>query len=394
MEELVDVAIRHHPDLRTAQARIETARGKMIQAGLYPNPQIGPSFSQLGDTRNAMGEAGARINQTFVTNHKLKIAKTAASYGVEAADWQAITRWFDVVTRVRLAYFEYLTALYERDTLARIVDVSSKAHDAARNLEKAGAGNRPDVLRAKVEFEQNQLKRDVSLRRVEASRQNLLTALGRPPVALETIETNRKELERAAPAFEWRPMIEWLHSESAELNEARALIGQQERLLVKSRADVFPDINVTAIPYNESVSREMRAQVYALAPVPIFDRNQGNIHAAEAEFARALAEEKALELRLVERLTAAHQRYQSARHQVETYRTVIVPEARTSLGLIEAGYRGGDKKYDYTAVLQAQQVLFQAELAQAQAMGDLWRGVAEIAGILQQRDLFAGCAAR
>src|SRR5205814_1664901 len=135
-------------------------------------------------------------------------------------DWQAVTRWFDVVTRVRLAYFEYLAALYERETLMNIVATSAKAYEAAQSIEKAGGGSRPDVLRAKVELEQNQLKVTVSYRRVEAARQNLLTAAGRPPIALDALANNRPELERTPPAYEWKSMLDCLHSVSSELQEA------------------------------------------------------------------------------------------------------------------------------------------------------------------------------
>ena len=52
--------------------------------------------------------------------------------------------------------------------------------------------------------------------------------------------------------------------------------------------------------------------------------------------------------------------------------------AKASLKLVKAGYDRGDPKYDYTTLLQAQQVLFQAQLAQIQAKGELWRAVVEI----------------
>src|SRR5260370_37640370 len=38
LDELLDIAVKHHPDLTAARARVEIARGRMIQAGLYPNP--------------------------------------------------------------------------------------------------------------------------------------------------------------------------------------------------------------------------------------------------------------------------------------------------------------------------------------------------------------------
>ena len=249
-------------------------------------------------------------------------------------------------------------------------------------------------MRANVELEQNRLKREVSQRRVEAGRQNLWTSLGRPPVAPGAIDSERRELEQSPPAYDWKSLLMCLHESSAELHEARALVAQQEKLLVKAQRDVRPNITVTAVPFYESANREMRAEIIVTAPIPIFDRNQGNIHAATADVVRTQAEVQQLELRLTERLTLAYQRYQGARQQTESYQKAILPDARESLKLVEAGYRAGDRKYDYTTVLQAQQVLFQAQLAHTQALGELWRSVIEIAGILQQDQFLSGCAAR
>ena len=394
LDDLIEVAVKHHPDLRVAEARIQAARGKMVQAGLFPNPSFGPNFAQLGDSANRLGEPGARLIQTIPTGHKLQLAKAAAAYGVEAADWQAVTKRYDVVTRVRSAYYELLTGLRERDTLIDIVAISEKALQAAERLEKAGAGNRPDVLRAKVELEQNKLKKEISERRVEAARQTLLTTLGRPTLALDRLTGNAADLEQTPPDYEWKTMLDCLRDTSSDLQEARALVVQAEKLVARAEAQVKSDFTVSAIPFYESSARELRGEIHVTAPIPIFDRNQGNIHAAKADLARTHAEEHQRELLLTDRLTLAYQRYQAARQQTDSYHKTIAPQARESLKLVQTGYAAGDKKYDYTAVLQAQQVLFQVQLAHTQAMGEQWRSVVEIAGILQQDDLMSGCAVR
>lgn len=391
LEAALAIAIRYHPDLTAAVARVEAAQGRMLQAGLYPNPVLGPRFSELGESDNRTGQAGALFSQQFVTANKLGLAKAAAAHGVEAADWQAFTKSIEIITRARFAYFELLTALREKDTIEEIVGASAEAYKVATTLEKKGAGNRPDILRSHVELEQNKLKHEVALRRVDAARQNLVTALGRPPISLARLEKNRHDLEQAPPIYEWSAMLDCLRETSAELQEVRALIAQQEKLLAKARAEAIPDVNATVIPYYDSPTREPRVQAFVTTQLPIFNRNQGNIIAARADQARLYAEERQLELRLTEKLTTAYQRYQAARKQTEVYQQTIVPQARESLKLVGAGYRLGDPKYDYTALLQSQQVLFQAQLAQTQAMGELWRSVVEIAGVLQQEDLMVGC---
>jgi cobalt-zinc-cadmium efflux system outer membrane protein len=391
LPELIRVALKHHPDLRAAEARIEAARGRMIQAGLPPNPWFGPNFGELGDRDNQLGEAGARLTATIVPRWKRKRAEFAGAAEVEAADWQAVTKSYDVITRVRLTYFELLTAMRERETLDGIVSVSQEALKAVLSLEKAGVAVRPDVLRANVEFEQNQLKREISQRRVEAARQNLLTALGRPPITLDGLHLDPHEFNQPPPFYHWDAILDCLRDNSSELQEARALITQTQRMLSKVKSDVAPNYALIYRPFYASTQGNVHQEIVVTATIPIFDRNQGNIRAAEADIVRANAFEKQLELMLTEKLTNAYQRYQAARKQVETYTGSIVPEARESLRLIEAGYKARDKKYDYTAVLQAQQVLFQAELALTQVRGELWRSISEIAGILQQDDLLNNC---
>lgn len=394
LDELVQIAAEHHPDIRAARATVEAARGRLIQAGLYPNPSFGPNFAQLGDNANRLGQPGARWTQTIVTNGKLRIAKDGAARAVEAADWQAVTKWHDMVARVRLAYFETLLARRELATLGEIGDIADKILNTAERLEKEGVGSRPDVLRARVEAEQYALKREVAARRVESAEQNLLTALGRPTLGVDRFRLNPKDMEKPPPAFDWPRMLACVRETSSEMHEARSLIAEQERLVAKAKAEVMPNVTLTAIPSYESASRELRAEIIVQAPIPLFDRNQGNIHAAESELARAIAVEKQVELRLIERLTNAYQRYLAALKQTEAYKKSILPHAEASRQLIEAGYRAGDKKYDYSALLQAQQALAQARLGQTQALGELWRAVVDLAGILQQEHLPLGCGIR
>jgi outer membrane protein TolC len=92
-----------------------------------------------------------------------------------------------------------------------------------------------------------------------------------------------------------------------------------------------------------------------------------------------------VELRLTDRLSTAFLRYRDARQQAEAYEKRIVPHALESLKLMRRGYESQDPRYDYTAVLQAQNILAQARLAYVQALGAQWRAVVDIAGLLQEK---------
>lgn len=381
VEALVELASQRHPELAVARAKVEAARGKWIQAGLYPNPVLGPVFDELGHPENALGHAALEIHQTIVRGGKLELAKAAAGHGVQAADWHAVTRWHDVATRVRLAFFELLAAQRELDATGEIVRIADEALEVAKKLQKGGVGSEPDVLRAQVERDQNDIRKDAAQRRVESARRLVAAAVGVRDLPLDKLAGS---LEAASPVYEWDIVRQAVLVRSSEILEAESLVQQAEESLKRAQAENVPNLEFKVKPFYAAPDRNTQVEVGLAAAIPIWNQNQGNILAAQAERDRARAEVKQVELRLSERLAVAFQRYQTARLQSDAYRKKIVPQAKKSVDLVEAGYKSGDAKYNYTALLQAQQVLFQAQLTHVQALGELWRAVAEIRGLLQE----------
>ena len=111
--ELAALAGNAHPDVKIARAAVIAAQGRFIQAGLYFNPIVGYYGSELNTKPNGAGKEGISFNQQIVTANKLGLAQAAASKGIAAADFVAITRYFDVVSRLRAAYFDAVAAQRE-----------------------------------------------------------------------------------------------------------------------------------------------------------------------------------------------------------------------------------------------------------------------------------------
>lgn len=385
LEQLIDIARHHHPDLAVARARVDAARGQLIQAGIYPNPTFTWEGEDMNSPQGRAGNQGPIFAQQIVTARKLQLAQAAAAQGVSLADWQMVSRWYEVLTRVRTAYFDLVTVQREVRTLQEAVKISEEGLDAARKVLKAGTGTKPDELRALVELEQSRTQLRVAEQRQEAAWRMLAVAVGlrevpgaMPPAVFET----------SAPAYDWDPVLQAVLSGSSLVQEAQTAVQQADEQLRLARANKYPNVNLQMRPFHSFPDGRFEVTVQIGAALPIYDRNQGNIHSAEANVLRTHEEVRQVELRLQERLTTAFQRYLGARRQVEAYRTTILPNARESLRLVRIGYERGEPRYDYTTVLQSQQTLIQARLLLVQAEGELWRAVSDIAGLLQQ-DCFA-----
>jgi cobalt-zinc-cadmium efflux system outer membrane protein len=391
-DDLLVLAEQNHPVLSVARSRIDSAQGRLVQAGLYPNPIMTPRVDELNNTLGRGGKPGVTFAQEIVLYHKLKISREAARHGVDAADAQALTDYYDLRARVRMAYVELLTAASEVEVNQAVAGITEQALAAAKKLEKAGTATRPDVVRAEVEREQSLIRLAVSQRRLEAAERLLTAAVGMPKLPAGPngpLVVGR--LDIPTPVLSWDVLQQTMLSRSSELLQANAVVALAEGLLRRAEADACPNITVSYRPVINTIDKCYEQLIEISAPIPIWNRNQGNIQAARAEVARAQADVHQVELRLTERLTAAYQRYSAAQRQQTAYRERIVPGAEEALKLVGTGYEKGDPKYDFTTFLQAEQTLAQARLGAVTARGDAWRALAEIRALVQDEGPGEGC---
>ena len=64
----------------------------------------------------------------------------------------------------------------------------------------------------------------------------------------------------------------------------------------------------------------------------------------------------------------------------EVYRTEIIPKAQETFTLSLAAFKGG--QFEYLRVIQAQRALAEAKLEYNRALGDSWKGAAQLSGLL------------
>jgi outer membrane protein, heavy metal efflux system len=119
--------------------------------------------------------------------------------------------------------------------------------------------------------------------------------------------------------------------------------------------------------------------------VPIFNRNQGGIAVAEAEFAMAEREHQRVRLLLQTRFAATAREYRNAQQMVERYRTQVVPRAREAYRTYLTNFR--QMAAAYPQVLIAQRTLFQVEVEYAQALVQLRESVVRLRGFLLEGGL-------
>jgi outer membrane protein, heavy metal efflux system len=376
IDDLLALARIRNPDLAAAAARVGEARGRMVQAGLYPNPTVGYSANQINDGPGTAGQQGGFITQEFVTAGKLRIATDAARAGVGAADWHAASKWFDTAARVRAAYVEAVTARAVLRETEQTAALFAEGLDRTEKLAAGGKAEAYDVTRLRVETTQIANRVGAARQRVAAADRLLAVAVGvdqLPPVA-------DADLSPAVLLPGYDEAVA-LAGRSSFVLAAAAEAEQAQGELRAAEVKPVPNVHTMTTVAHDYVTRAPMASVQLGVALPVFDRNRGNIAAAQARLVAAEAGVGQARLRTTERLAGAYQRYENARRQLDLYRTRVLPDAAAALEQIDHVYAArGERFFD---TLDARRVLTQARIDYAQTLGDLWAAAAEVEAVTQ-----------
>jgi cobalt-zinc-cadmium efflux system outer membrane protein len=382
LEELEAMALGNSPMLRQASARVEVARGRWTQVGLRPNPVIGYQGNEIGNEGEA-GQQGGFVGQEFVTAGKLRLNRAAAAQEIAQAEQQLAAERFRVLNDVRIGFYSVLVAQRSLELSTELLRIAERAVQTSELLFKGKEVGKGDVLQSRIEAASASIAVANARNRYEAAWRRLAAAVAIPtmqPVQLAG------DLRSGWRNLNWDEEMARLLTASPELAEARANAERAAWALRRARVEPVPNIDVQAGAAYDNASRDTIANVQIGIPIPVFNRNQGGIYAAQSELAAAQAQIRSVELDLQNRLALAFERYSNARQQVDRYARDILPNAKESLDLVTLAYSQGQGELPFLVLLTAQRTFFQTNLAYLDALRELWESQIAIEGMLLVRD--------
>ncbi len=385
LEDLEAMAIKNNPTLAQADAGIRAAEGRRRQAGLFPNPIVGYfgeelSFRATGET----SEHGVFVEQMIPLGGKLSKSRRIFAREKEQAQSLAETQRLRVMNSIRMLYYDALGAQRFLELRSDLSRLANEAVQITRELYNVGQADRPDQLEIEIEAQ----RAEIDLLRAQNDREQvwqLLAAMvNNPGLKPARLAGN---LEEAGTALDQEAIILTLLRDSPEIRTVQAGVERARAVLSRARAERIPDLFVRGgIAYNnERLDRDNRkigaeGVIEVGVSVPIFNRNQGGIAAAEAELAIEERELDRLQLVLRSRLASAFREYRNAAQMVEKYRTQVLPRARQAYEMYLSSFR--QMAAAYPQVLIAQRTLFQVEAEYARALINLRQSGVGLRGFL------------
>ena len=375
LDELVSLALANNPAIKELAATTQKAEGFRTQVGLYANPIVGYQAQQLAD--RGTDQHLLIAEQEFATANKLGLNRQVQNEALRAQLQELEAQRIRVATDIRTRYYEALGYQKQLALITEFRKLLDRGYDLAQLRLKAAEGSKIDVLQAKVQRSELDLISRQTQARYDAAWREMAAIAGLQSLAPRTLSGSFGNVSKA---MQWEDVASNLVSASPEYAAAKARISQAQAELNRHGVQAIPNLTVQfgAGVDNGTNSGMMNLQVGA--PIPLFNKNQGNIAAAQAEYCRAVMESQRIEQSIRARLAAVSRDFESALEASKSYRTDILPSAEEALTLADDAYKAGEM--DFIQVLVARRTFFESNLQYVNAQAQLASAQAKIDGFV------------
>lgn len=378
LDEISQVALAQSPRIREAETQAAAARGHALQAGLYPNPTLGQGSPQMAGNQS---QYNAFVMQDVVTKGKIQLNAAAAQRAAEEAELAWVRARFNVLTTIRQRFYSALAAQQRVEVLEGMVNIARSATQVGKQLLKNDLGTQGDVLLLEIELSKAEAELTNAVTLSETSKRQLAVATGLIDMPIVRV---RGDLRQPLPDYELIAVQQGVISRNALARSAQIEITRSQLVLRRQEVQPFPNLSLMGGYQNQlpgANAPQNQAMYQVEMVVPLFDRNQGNIRAAQAGVGTAMAQLNRVQTELVEATVAALGRYLTARQLADRYAQEILPGATRVQSIFARLY--GEGHIDFLRYLAAQRALLDANLSYVNSQEARWTAAAEIAGLLQ-----------
>lgn len=374
LDAAIEFALAANPELSAAANELRAVEGAVIQAGVLPNPDIS---TLVEDTQNkATRTTTVQINQLIELGGKRAARIASAERGRDVATAGLAAKRLDVRASVVGAFFDVLVAQERLQQVQDLLSLAQRATQAASRRVTAGKISPVEETKARVaeaasRIELNQAKGDLA-----SARKRLAATWGSSTPQFDQVEGRTDSLPEILSTEE----IERRLNNAPALARARHEADRFAALTELERARRIPNVTVSLGSKRAEELGRNQTLVGISVPLPLFDRNQGNLLEALRRADRAKDELSATEVRLSMEVAQNHERLKVLANEAQTLHDEILPGARSAYDAASKGFELG--KFSFLEVLDAQRTFFQARAQYLKSLSEAHRTASDLERVL------------
>jgi cobalt-zinc-cadmium efflux system outer membrane protein len=381
------LTLQRNPELAAFAKETRALGGATLQAGLLPNPELSVNVENIGNVQPLTGDINSakavnqevvqqittiRIYQLIELGGKRAARVNAASLGEVLAGQDYEVRRVELIARVANVFTEVLAGQERLQLAEESQQLAQRVVSAVAKRVQAGKVPPIEETRAGVAFSTTRIELEQARRDLSAARKRLTLLWGNASPQFSKALGN---LESSVTLPDFEALTERVLASPMALR-AMKNIEQRKALLDVEQTRRIPNLTVQAGVVSHAQLGGNTAVAAMILPLPLFDRNQGNILQAHQRVDKAVDEQAATELRLRTELTQAYEALLAAQRETGILRDEIIPAARSAFEVTNKGYELG--RFGFLEVLDAQRTLFQNQILYLRALANYQRLVNEI----------------
>jgi cobalt-zinc-cadmium efflux system outer membrane protein len=356
LEQVIEEALSRNLRLLAERFNLSIGEARILQARLKPNPvlSIGGNYldvfgSDFNPARSAAGptEVNARIDYLLERGRKRQERVAVAEAAKAVAQLELLNTTRNLILDVQNGFTEVLLAKANLEVVRASLEAFNRIVAINRTRVESGDLAKVELVRSEVAALQFQNQVRQAELRLRVAKNRLQALMGRTLLApdFEVVgEFRRDQLlvdqqQILAAALAARPDLEALRRDQARSQADIRLQLAQAKVDYSLGAGYNRQLNVGTGQRGDSIG------LFFSLPLPVYNRNQGEIERARQEQAQILARIRQLEQEIAAEVANAYQQYATAKTLLETIETGMLEQAKRVREVIDFSYRRGEATF-------------------------------------------------
>ena len=349
---------RDNPNLKAARFRIDEALGKLRQSGRLENPELESEAEH--DAGFDFGRIEVGLMQKFPVTNRLHLEKDLGATQVQAAQAEIREITNRLVGEASQALIQVLTIREREKLLAEQANLAGELANFISEIAERGEASSLDAGQARLEA----ARFLTQSRQLAATEQQAIGVL-KPLLGIPPGET--VHVSGSLPPLRLPDGVDQIGRPAAEIARLAVVAAEQQAEIERTKryGDVRAGFYVGAEDIGTSGNEGIVGVRFSI-PLPFWDKNEGNIEAAEAKAKRRRQEVTALDQNIrLEAEAARAEMLEWAKLARETEQTLL-PQADEQTERSEQAWRNGQG--DLLSVLRAREQRLELAAARLEAL--------------------------
>jgi cobalt-zinc-cadmium efflux system outer membrane protein len=382
LRDALAAALLGNPELMRFGYDVRAAEARVVQAGLWANPELELELDEFGGTGELEGVDAAEVtialSQAFPLGGDIERRQRLARLQGRLAGWDYEAARIALLAEVTGRYAQVLAAQRQVQLAQESLTLAEQVAESIGRRVEAGDAPEVEQSRAAVPAATASIALARAQRNLDTARVRLSLTWGQ---STPTFDRAAGDLEQVDAVPTLAALAEHI-GQNPDIARWTVEVASRQAEAELARAEAVPDLTATLGYkwFNESDESAMVAGVSI--PLPVFDRRQGDILAARFGVAAARHSQRAVQLRIEAALATAYARLANAHDEAIALRDIAIPPATQAYRDIRRAFDQGN--LGYLDVLDAERTLIDLRQQHLDALAAYHAAIAEIEGLIGQ----------